>query len=86
MVLRMKNFNILRIPKKIQLLGWFPQKKTKKKRAGLPKTGAWIVCRFKRAWQERVVWGFLVGGEIDTPMHTMLYVYVYFLHIFFVFY
>ena len=35
----MKNFNILRIPKKIQLLGWFSQKKNNKKRGGITQNG-----------------------------------------------
>ena len=39
MVLRMKNFNILRIPKKIQLLGWFPQKKKQEKKGGITQNG-----------------------------------------------
>ena len=41
------------------------------KEEGLPKRGAWKVCRFKGGGMSRKRgWCFLRG--IDTPMHTML--------------
>ena len=57
MVLSMKNLNILGFTENLTFSGGG---------GGAGKTsiggeGAWTVCRFRRAWQERV----------DTPMHTM---------------
>ena len=57
MVLSMKNLNILGFTENLTFRGGG---------GGSGKTniegeGAWTVCRFRRAWQERV----------DTPMHTM---------------
>ena len=53
MVLRMKNFNILGVHEK-PIEG------------GLPKKGAWAVCRFN-GWL-----GKKEGEGIDTPMHIMV--------------
>ena len=44
--------------------------------------GTWTVCGFKESLareSRKCFW----GTEFDVPMHTMLYVYVYFLNIFF---
>ena len=69
----MKNFNILGVHRKIQLLGERgSSRKTSVEEGGcLKKGGAWTVWRFRGggAWQEREWWCFL--GGVDTPMHTM---------------
>ena len=48
--------------------------------------GAWTVFQFKAVdWKECPLLRGDVseGGVIDTPVHTILYVYIYFLNIFF---
>ena len=40
--------------------------KNQYRRGRLPKKGAWTVCQFKGAWQER-------GGGVDTPKYTISY-------------
>ena len=65
MGLRMKNFNIFGVHQTVWLSGGGSQKT----RGGLPKKGAWTVCRFRGhlAKEKGVV--FLRGAHI--PMHTM---------------
>ena len=64
-----KNFNIMEVHWKIRFSGggaWKPSMS----RVKCLKTGAWIVCRFKRRpWQKRRGWCF--WGGVETPMHTV---------------
>ena len=51
------------------------------------KRGTWTNFRFKGGLGKKELGGdFEGGGEVDTPMHTMVYIYVYFLNIFFLFF
>ena len=61
MDLRMKNFNIMEVHWKIQLLEGVHKKQIY--RGELPKMGHWTVCEFN--------WGLGKKGGVDTPMHTM---------------
>ena len=70
MVLMMKSFNTFGVHWKIQLLGRGDLEKPIYK-GDCPKRGAWTVCWFKGAWQERGGWCF--WGGVDTPMPTMSY-------------
>ena len=45
------------------------RKKTINRRRGLPKKGAWTVCRFNGSLVKKNRWCF--SGWVDTPMHTM---------------
>ena len=47
------------------------------------KRGAWTVCRFKGGGLLKIEWSGDYEREADIPMHTMLYVCVYFLNRFF---
>ena len=60
MGLRMKNFNIFVIHWNVWLSGGLQKTKIE---GGLPKKGAWTVCQYKGAWQERGV-GVFDGGLI----------------------
>ena len=77
MVLRMKNFNILGIHWKIRLLGGCSQKNNIDGRGHL-EMGVWTVYLFKGGVGKKE-WGGDFEGRVWYPMHTMLYVYVYFL-------
>ena len=61
--LRIINFNIMGVHRKIWILEGVHEK-TNIQGGGLPKTGAWTVCRFKRGLGEN-------KGVVDTRMHTM---------------
>ena len=50
------------------------------------KRTAWTVCRFKGGGFSRKSGVVIMSREVDIPMHTMLYVYVYFLNNFFLFF
>ena len=68
----MKNFNILGVHWKTWLLGGGEGGVMKNQYRGedcLKRGGAWTVCQFKGAWQERG--GVFEGGGGDTPIHTM---------------
>ena len=73
MILRMKNFNILGVHLKIQLLGGGVT--TNQYRGGdCLKEGAWTVYRFQGRGglaRKRVLFLKGGGGWGDTPMHTM---------------
>ena len=74
MVLRMKNFNILRIHWKIRLLEGCLQKTNIEE--GISEKGGFgqfVNLRGGFSKESGVV---ILKGEVDTPMHTMLYVYV----------
>ena len=70
MVLSMKNFNILGVHWKIQLLGEF--EKNQYREGDCLKRGAWTVCWFKGVLARKSGWCFWGGGGGDNPMHTML--------------
>ena len=54
---------------KTWLLGGWCSWKTNIEGGGFPKKGAWTVCQFKGAWQERA--GSVFEGGLIPPMHTM---------------
>ena len=61
MGLKMKNFNIFGVHRKIQFLG-----------AGFLKNQyRWGDCIKRGAWPERRGWYFWGRGGVDTPMHAM---------------
>ena len=74
MVLRMKNFNILGVHWRIQLLGGGGSQKTNID-GGLPKSGGggvWTVCQFSEGGLGKKEWGCVFEKKGDTPMYTMI--------------
>ena len=58
-----------------------------KRRGDCRKRGAWRFCQFREGGFSRESGEVIMrGGEVDILMHTMLYVYVYFLNNFFLFF
>ena len=50
-------------------MGGFRKKTINRGEGGLPKKGAWAVCRFNWGLVKKNRWCF--SGWVDTPMHTM---------------
>ena len=70
MVLRTKNFNILGVQWKIQLLGGDLEKQIYRGRLPKKGGGAWAVCWFKGGLNKKERGGVFEG--VDTPMPTMI--------------
>ena len=66
----MKNFNILGVHRKIQVLGGGHKKPIYREHC--LKRGPWKTCRFTGGLGKKEGVVFLKGG-VDTPMHTMEY-------------
>ena len=69
MELRMKTLIFWGFTEKLDFQGGGAHEKPIQRGGGFPKKGAWTVCQFKGAWQERA--GSVFEGGLIPPMHTM---------------